>query len=354
MDMKVKFVNRLFMMTTAPFLGLMLWMVFSSLTVSVELTNAKPAEINTWNTAYEHVTEGLDQAGKTAQYTIDAVRRVSVLYKQTTSTMNDIVYTASKQANRPETIYNKRISSKLGAPIDHIESDNIRAELYAINQATYNGYAMKVKLKEQKAMKMTLGKDKYGGSETTMQAVKRYGAVAGINAGGYAEGRGNRYPLGTTVLNGDYVSAFEPSFKDLAFVGLDTLGRLIGGKFFDKTQLDQKNPKFGATFVPHLLNNGNKLTIPDKWKAPNRAPRTTIGNYKDDQLLIMVIDGYNENGGSGATLEEMQQKMINLGVRDAYNLDGGGSSSLIFKGRVVNHPSDGELRQLPTHFLFFE
>nr|WP_317890348.1 phosphodiester glycosidase family protein [Paenibacillus polymyxa] len=43
-----------------------------------------------------------------------------------------------------------------------------------------------------------------------------------------------------------------------------------------------------------------------------------------------------------------------LGAQDAYNLDGGGSSSLIFNGRVVNHPSDGRLRALATYFLFFK
>ncbi|MNC64712.1 hypothetical protein D3C75_1149380 [compost metagenome] len=97
------------------------------------------------------------------------------------------------------------------------------------------------------------------------------------------------------------------------------------------------------------------MVIPDKWKtSPKRAPRTVIGKYKDDQLLVLVADGYNENGNSGATLEEIQNKLYNMGVIDAYNLDGGGSSSLIFRGKVINNPSDGNLRQVPTSFLFFK
>lgn len=79
-----------------------------------------------------------------------------------------------------------------------------------------------------------------------------------------------------------------------------------------------------------------------------------IGNYKDDQLLIIVVDGYNEAGSSGATLEELQGRLYKLGVVDAYNLDGGGSSSLIVNNRVVNNPSDGSLRPVPTHFLFYK
>jgi exopolysaccharide biosynthesis protein len=112
---------------------------------------------------------------------------------------------------------------------------------------------------------------------------------------------------------------------------------------------------FGATFVPVLIKNSVKVPIPDKWKvSPRRAPRTVMGKYKDDQLLIFVADGYNENGSSGATLEEVQNKLYNMGVIDAYNLDGGGSTSLIFNGRVVNKPSDGRLRPVPTNFLFFK
>lgn len=72
------------------------------------------------------------------------------------------------------------------------------------------------------------------------------------------------------------------------------------------------------------MKNNTKMVIPDKWKtSPKRAPRTVIGKYKDDQLLVLVADGYNENGNSGATLEEIQNKLYNMGVIDAYNLDGG-------------------------------
>jgi exopolysaccharide biosynthesis protein len=204
-------------------------------------------------------------------------------------------------------------------------------------------------------MKMSLAGDGSGGAETTMRAVNRYGATAGINAGGFADKDGKRYPLSTTVVGGQYLYGFEPSYKDLSFVGLNKSGQLIGGKFFSRTQLDQLEPVFGATFVPVLLKNNTKMVIPDKWKtSPKRAPRTVIGKYKDDQLLVLVADGYNENGNSGATLEEIQNKLYNMGVLDAYNLDGGGSSSLIFRGKVINNPSDGNLRQVPTSFLFFK
>ncbi|KAF4325463.1 hypothetical protein G195_000898 [Phytophthora kernoviae 00238/432] len=258
--------------------------------------------------------------------------------------MSTLVQKATVQAARPETIYNQRISSKLGVPFERIDSDRLTIELYRVNPGPYKGYAMKIKLKDPTAMKMALDSEP-GRSETTMQAVKRHGAIAGINAGGFADSGGKRYPLSTTVINGKYVNGFQASFKDLFFVGLNDTGKLVGGKFFDKSSLDRLQPQFGATFVPVLLQNGQKTAIPAKWKvSPKRAPRTVIGNYKDDQLLIIVVDGYNEGGSSGATLEELQGRMYKLGIVDAYNLDGGGSSSLIVNNRVVNNPSDGSLR----------
>ena len=351
--MNVKAMNRTFMMIVAPFLGMLIWMLFSTLSITVEPVSHEPIAIDFIHEKQSMISADLDQAKETAVHTVDSVKQVSQLYSQTTNTMNQIVTTASIQSKRPEIIYNKRITAKLGTAIDSVSSDKIKAELYRIKQPSYNGYAMKIKLNDPNAMKMTLGKDKFGGSETTLQAVERYGAIAGVNAGGFAENGDGVYPLSTTIVNGKYLNGFEPSFKDLSFVGLNNVGKLIGGKFFNQSDLDNLNPIFGATFVPHLLHNGNKLTLPAKW-SQSRAPRTVIGNYKDDQLLILVVDGYDEKGGSGATLEEIQQKMINLGVTDAFNLDGGGSSSLIFKGKVVNSPSDGQLRKLPTHFLFFK
>lgn len=356
MRIQVKQVNRLMLLATAPFFGLMLmlWISSSSLNWHIEkapLTAGVPPLVE----RTQEISAGLSQAQNTAKYTVNTIRKTTALYQQTSSAMSTIVKTAQTQASKPQTIYNKRIVTRLGTPYTVVQSDRIRLEMYKLNTGTYKGYALKVKLKDLSAMKMVLGKDTFGGAETTLAAVKRYGAVAGVNAGGFADQGGSRYPLSTTFLNGKYLSGFQASFKDLAFVGLSKSGKLIGGKFYSQQQLDKLQPLFGATFVPVLLKGGYPQIIPEKWKtSPYRAPRTVIGNYKDDQLLIVVVDGYDENGNSGATLTELQNKLMTLGIQDAYNLDGGGSSSLIVNGSVINHPSDKNLRPVPTHFLFFQ
>lgn len=353
--MTPKQVNRLFMLAIAPFIGVTLCIWLLSEPPHLQLDTSVYTPDVELSEETKIIVQSLDTAALTVDKTVASIEKTGRLYQQTTQTMNSILKSTEVQALVPERIYNRRISTKLGAAIERVNSDRITIELFKVNPGTYHGYAMKVKLKDPNAMTMSLGRDKVGSVETTLQAVNRFGAVAGINAGGYADGNDGRYPLSTTFIDGKYINGFQASFKDLAFVGLNNKGQLIGGKFRNQQELDRLDPKFGATFVPVLIKNGKKMPIPTKWKtSPARAPRTIIANYKDDQLLIIVTEGYDEKGNSGATLQELQNKLIHLGVKDAYNLDGGGSSSLILNGRVVNKPSDGRLRPVPTHFLFFK
>lgn len=75
-----------------------------------------------------------------------------------------------------------------------------------------------------------------------------------------------------------------------------------------------------------------------------RAPRTAVGVTEDGKLLLVVADGRNPAVSSGLTLEELAELMRSLGARDAMNLDGGGSSTLVLRGLVLNEPSDGDER----------
>ncbi|BBH21750.1 hypothetical protein Back11_30950 [Paenibacillus baekrokdamisoli] len=357
MTLNVKQLNRLALLTLAPFLGLVIWLAAANVSLSLpeEAFPKQTTEITAIPAQTSVLLKQLDQAKQSALHTASAIKKTVSLYHATNQSMSVLVKTASMQADRPGAIYDRRITRAIGSPARSVQSDKITAQLFNIHAQNFNGYALKVKLKSDSGMKMVLGKDKLGGAETTLAAAKRYQAIAGINAGGFADQDGKRYPLSTTVMEGQYLSGFEPTYKDLFFVGLNKDRKLIGGKFNDKSQLDKQSPKFGASFVPVLMKNGVPQTIPTKWQSsPTRAPRTVVANYKDNQLLFLVIDGHNESGSSGATLKEMQILLSRFGAIDGYNLDGGGSSSLVFNGQVVNHPSDGALRPVPTNFLFFE
>ncbi|MFD0960206.1 phosphodiester glycosidase family protein [Paenibacillus chungangensis] len=348
--------HRMALLAIAPFIGLMLWLLISDFGIQLDVETKREATVQPQQlAAAEETLTGLEQARQMAEETSKSLTKQIGLYKKTNAEMEEIAKVASAQAGRPLAIYDRQITNRLGKPSSTISSDKLRAQLFYLNHEHFRGYAVKLQLKSPDAMNMAMGGDKPGDAMTTLQAVKQYGAAVGVNAGGYADAKGKRYPLSTTIADGKYITGFEASYADLFFVGMNDKNKLIGGKFTKKEQLDAKKPKFGASFVPILLRNGAAQNIPAKWQSsPKRAPRTVIANYKDDQLLILVADGYNEGGSSGATLSELQTILKRYGVVDAYNLDGGGSSSLVFNGTLVNKPSDGKLRKLPTHFLFFK
>lgn len=350
-------INRLFLLATAPFLGMIIWLAsvsWTSLMPELEpLPKPEPAAFSV-TAETDQLVEDLGQAAEQAIEIQSLIEKHIDTYAKSTNAVSKMLQTAASLVQLPPIIFDNRVAAVLGKPVGHIASDNIDLKLYSFQDPNYKGYALKVVLKSDNAIKMVLGEDKIGGSETTLSAVQRYGAVAGINAGGYADSRGKRYPLGTTVADGKIVYGFFPSEEDLAFVGFDRNYKLIGGKFTKEEDLLALEPLFGATFVPILLKDGKKQEIPLKWMTqPYRAPRSVVGSFRNGQLLFIVTDGYQKDK-LGASLAEVQDLMYRLGIRDAYNLDGGGSATLIFNGKLVNNPSDGTMRRLPTHFLFFK
>ena len=71
-----------------------------------------------------------------------------------------------------------------------------------------------------------------------------------------------------------------------------------------------------------------------------RHPRTAVGFSRDSTTLYLItVDGRSESS-SGMSLAELASLMQSLGVAQGLNLDGGGSTTLVLRGRVVNHPSD--------------
>lgn len=79
-----------------------------------------------------------------------------------------------------------------------------------------------------------------------------------------------------------------------------------------------------------------------------KAPRTAVGVRGDGHLVFAVVDGRRPGVNRGVDLYEMADIMIELGCREALNLDGGGSSTLVHSGRVQNRPSDGHERAIST------
>lgn len=103
-----------------------------------------------------------------------------------------------------------------------------------------------------------------------------------------------------------------------------------------------------------LIKDG-KIVVPDydPWAGglDARAPRTAVGIIGNDRLVFMVVDGRQKAVSRGVTGKELGEFMIEKGVTQAALLDGGASSEMIVDGEIVNNPSSGRERMLPTCFI---
>jgi hypothetical protein len=93
--------------------------------------------------------------------------------------------------------------------------------------------------------------------------------------------------------------------------------------------------------TPILLRDGRQWFANRKssfYRA--RAPRTIVGWTKHGELLLVTIDGRQPGYSVGASLAEAARIMGKLGAVEALNLDGGGSTTFVARGRVTNRPSD--------------
>jgi len=73
-----------------------------------------------------------------------------------------------------------------------------------------------------------------------------------------------------------------------------------------------------------------------------RHPRTMIGVGSTGEIWLVTVDGRQPGHSVGMTFAELQRLADRLDLRDALNLDGGGSTTMVVGDRIVNRPSDPE------------
>ncbi|MBE6474864.1 MAG: phosphodiester glycosidase family protein [Actinomyces succiniciruminis] len=108
------------------------------------------------------------------------------------------------------------------------------------------------------------------------------------------------------------------------------------------------------SFGPALVQGGSVLDGIDAVEVDTNVgnhsiqgtqPRTALGAIADGHYVFVVVDGRDKGYSRGVTMTELAQIMADLGCDCAYNLDGGGSSTLWFNGEVINQPSNGGERE---------
>jgi len=108
------------------------------------------------------------------------------------------------------------------------------------------------------------------------------------------------------------------------------------------------------TFGPALVVNGERNTtfLMDECAPEKRAQRIAFCQMEPLSYLIVATEGPENAGSTGLTLDEFSQLCFDLGVRQAYNFDGGSSSSVILDYKKINSLSTGKKRTV-NDILYF-
>ena len=102
-------------------------------------------------------------------------------------------------------------------------------------------------------------------------------------------------------------------------------------------------------FGPVLVADGEAVPLPEDFfisTGLTTEPRTAIGQIGPLHYLILVVDGRQEGYSQGVSLPRLQELFLMHGVETAFNLDGGGSTTLFFDGKIINRPGNGGQRHV--------
>ncbi len=199
-------------------------------------------------------------------------------------------------------------------------------------------YVADVVLANPESLKTAFANDAYGKNVTqkTSAIAAANSAILAINGDFYgAQNRG--YVIRNGVLYRDTSSGssqedlviYADGSFEIAAEGSASASELLGG---GAVQV--------LSFGPGLVENGTVTVTAGEEvdKAKQSNPRTAIGVIDDLHYVLLVSDG-RTGASEGLSLYQLASFLQELGVSTAYNLDGGGSSTMYFNGSVVNNPT---------------
>lgn len=227
-------------------------------------------------------------------------------------------------------------------------TDGITVE--EVHGASYVGYMMLV----EDPSRLVLGTpDRYGADVsglTLYEMVEKYGAVAGINAGGFydPDGYGNGgIPDGLVIADGEI--KYGDAGTRYNFVGIDEDYVLFTG-VMSAGEAVSRGMRYACSFGPALVVNGEPQNIGGTLSS-GINPRTALGQREDGTLLLLVVDG-RQSHSMGASFDDLVDIMISYGAVNASNLDGGSSTLMLLEGEPVNScASVIGPRPMPTSWL---
>lgn len=212
---------------------------------------------------------------------------------------------------------------------------SIRLSAYRVEDSAV--YVADIQLASPEYLKTALADNAYGKNltEKTSVMARSAGAILAIN-GDYYGVQESGYVLRNGVLYRDTAV----SGKEDLVIFADGSFRIIREDEISAQSLLEAGAEQILSFGPALVENG-EVSV-EKGQEVSRAkssnPRTAIGIVEENHYVFVVSDGRTSDS-QGLSLYELAEFMQSLGVTTAYNLDGGGSSTLYFNGQVVNQPT---------------
>jgi len=239
--------------------------------------------------------------------------------------------------------------------IDTTDTASQDIEIYEISGSTYVGDVMLIK----DPSRLFIGnKGPYDGSGgTTVDVIAAmYGAIAGINGGGFydAGGMGNGgTPDGFVISQGEF--CYGDLYTTYSAIGFTAdhkmvIGWMTGQEAIDMGLVDCVCVQ--TSYAPTLIVNGEEQEVSGVGGGLN--PRTAIGQAADGTIIFVTTDGRQANS-IGASFSDMIKIMSDFGAVNAASLDGGSSTQMVYKGEFLNTPyALSGPRDVPNAFLIRE
>ena len=217
--------------------------------------------------------------------------------------------------------------------------DNISVKLTEKTVSNTQVYIADVTVSSSEYLKTAFAQNTYGNNVTakTSETAANNNAILAVN-GDYYGANTTGYVIRNGVVYRDTVRE-DSSNGDLA-IYKDGSFKIIYEDQVSADQLVKDGVVNLLAFGPSLVENGEIVvdTNSEVGQSMSSNPRTAIGIIDENHYIIIVSDGRTSES-EGLSLYQMAEIMKSYGVKTAYNLDGGGSSTLYFNGQVINKPT---------------
>lgn len=257
---------------------------------------------------------------------------------QSENTATTITSTASSNLSTASTTESTSAAASAVISENSYSDGNITITITEYREYDTSIYVADVTVSDASYLKTAFAQATYGKNvtETTSTIASESNAILAIN-GDFYGAQNSGYVIRNGVIYRDTVS--DSSQEDLVIYADGTFDIITEGSI-SADELLANGAVQVLSFGPGLIEDGQITVTADEevGKAMTSNPRTAIGQISDLHYVLVVSDGRTDES-AGLSLSELAEFMQGLGVTTAYNLDGGGSSTMVFNGTVVNNPT---------------